>query len=72
MMTPPLWSRVGPFAAAALMLIGGGLKYPSGYSTALVAGGFVVLGSWLTVEIAAIIDTEIDRDSPGETQGERD
>jgi hypothetical protein len=55
-----IWTRVGPFAAAALLLIGGALKAPSPLSEGLVSAGLVVLGAWLAVEIAALIDKHYD------------
>lgn len=54
------WTRIGPFAAAALLLIGGSVKYPSTLSEGLIAAGLVVLGAWLAVEIAALVDRHYD------------
>jgi hypothetical protein len=62
------WTRIGPFAAAALLLIGGAVKYPSQLSESLVAAGLVVLGAWLAVEIAAIVDKHYDGDHHEEDQ----
>lgn len=55
-MRDSIWARIGPFAAAALLLLGGAVKFPSSMSEAFIAAGLVILGAWLAVEIAAIVD----------------
>jgi hypothetical protein len=55
------WKRLGPLAAAVFLLIGAGIQLRiaggdtssanSSFAVMLVAAGFVVLGSWLTVEV---------------------
>lgn len=65
-----VWARMGPFAASAMLMIGAGLKYPSEYSTALMAAGLVVFGAWLAVEIAAIIDIHYDKHGPSDGEGD--
>jgi hypothetical protein len=55
------WKRLGPLAAAVFLLIGAGVQLRlaggdassanSSFAVMLVAAGFVVLGSWLTIEV---------------------
>jgi hypothetical protein len=53
---------MGPFGAAAVLLVAAAVKYPSEYSTALVGAGLVTFGAWLAVEIAAVLDRHYDGD----------
>jgi hypothetical protein len=58
---------LAPLAAAAALLIGGAYSYASQQTvpgTALLAGGLIVLGAWIALEAAGLIQARPARKDP--------
>lgn len=53
-----------PLGVASLVLFVGGAKYATEYSDMFIGAGFVILGTWLAVEIKAWHHRGRDQDGP--------